>query len=157
MQSNGSSAPVLILLAPQFDEQFVIDCVCQMREKGVEVALIGQKIGSLPGLHGVSLQLDQPMADLEQRNGRHPVQMVILPGPYECTLQLLLDPRVHRLVEKAFDSDGYVATAVDKTKELLLRSGLDTPVAKQRFLFQGVQSTGSFTNRLIEAVTGPSC
>lgn len=157
MQSNGSSAPVLILLAPQFDEQFVIACVCQMREKGVEVALIGQKTGSLPGLHGISLQLDQPMVDLDQRNGRHPVQMVILPGPYECTLQLLLDPRVHRLVEKAFDSGGYVATAVDKAKELLLRSGLDTPVAKQRFLFQGVQSTGSFTNRLVEAVTGPSC
>ena len=157
MQSKDDSPSVLILLAPQFDEQFVIDCVCQMREKGIEVVLIGQKTGTLTGLHGVSVQLDQPMAYLERRNGRQPVQMVVFPGPYECTLQLLLDPRVHRLVEKTFDSGGYVATAVDKTKELLLRSGLDTPISEQRFMFQGVQTTGTFTSRLIETVTGPSC
>jgi hypothetical protein len=155
MQKKKSLPPVFILLAPQFDEQFVIDCACEMRAKGVEVVLLGLKTGLMTGSHGVSVQIDHHLAEIERRNGRRPAQMIIFPGPYECTIQLLLDPRVHRLVEKTFSANGYIAAAVDRTKELLLRSGLTTPINKQKFLFQGFTTTGAFINQLVETVNKP--
>jgi hypothetical protein len=155
MPKQESLPPVFILLAPQFDERFVVDCACEMRAKGIEVNLLGVRNGSLTGLHGVSMQVERELAEVERSNGRQPPQMIIFPGPYESTLKLLLDPRVHRLVEKTFSAGGYIATAVDKTKDLLLRSGLTTPFSEQKFLFQGIETTSEFINHLIKSVKQP--
>jgi hypothetical protein len=83
MQKKESLPPVFILLAPQFDEQFVIDCACEMRAKGIEVDLLGLKNGLLTGSHGVSVQIDRQLAEVERSNGRQPPQMIVFPGPYE--------------------------------------------------------------------------
>lgn len=149
MTQRKRGTAVFILLAPGFDEEFVVRCACQMRQAGVNVSLVGLHAGLIKGTHNLWLQAEYALADLEQLANQQPRHMLVLPGPPGCTMQLLLDPRVHRAVEVAFAGGGQVATISAQTRDLLQRSGLATPEEAQRFLFQGHLATGAYIKQMI--------
>jgi hypothetical protein len=144
---------VLILVAAQCDEEFVVRCLCQIRQKGIDVALVGLYPGPVTGAHGVWLRPDMNLADIELALDYGAPGMLILPGPHECTMKLLFNPRVHQLIEATFRDGGQVAAVSSKTRDLLARSGLATPEEGENgFIFQGQLTAGEFIERLaIEA------
>jgi hypothetical protein len=139
---------VLLLVAAQCDEPFVVRCVCQMRQRGLEVALLGLYPGPVIGRHGVWLRPDQSLAEMEPADFQPP-GLLILPGPQECTLQLLFNPRVPELIELTLRGGGWVTAVSPKIRELLVRSGLSAPEGEQGFLFQGRLSDGEFITQLV--------
>jgi hypothetical protein len=149
MTKKRETSPLtLLLVAAQCDEAFVVRCVCQMRQKGLEVALLGLYPGSVIGRHGVWLRPDQSLAEMEPADFEPP-GLLILPGPQECTLQLLFNPRVPELIELTLQGGGWVTAVSPKIKELLVRSGLSAPEGEPGFLFQGRLSDGEFITQLV--------
>jgi hypothetical protein len=149
VQKQAKLSPVLILVASQFDEEFVVRCVCQMRQKNIEVLLVGLYPGPVIGTHGVWLRPDCSLADIETMSDYQLVPMLILPGPQDCTMKLLFNPRVHELIEMTFKDEGCVAAVSTKTRDLLMRSGLAVPENEHCFLFQGYRKTGEFVKQLV--------
>ncbi|MBK8905134.1 MAG: DJ-1/PfpI family protein [Anaerolineaceae bacterium] len=148
-QKQEQTPLVWLLLAAQCDEAFVVSCICQMRHRSIGVLLVGLYPGPVTGAHGIWLSPDQSLADVATTNGPGAACLLILPGPDECTMQLLLNPRVHELIEMTFANGGCVAAVSAKIQNLLVRSGLTTPVAKQCFLFQNQLNSGEFIDVLV--------
>jgi protein deglycase len=143
-------ASVLILIAAQCDEEFVVRCVCQIRQKGISAALVGLYPGPITGAHGVWLRPDLNLADMELTLHNRAPCILVLPGPHECTMKLLFNPRVHELIEATFQAGGLVAAVSPKTRELLARSGLAVPEeGANGFLFQEHLTAGEFIDHLV--------
>ena len=140
---------VLILATAQCDEEFVVRCLCQMRQKQIDVALVGLYPGLIAGIHGVWLRPDENLANVDAvLQGQSP-RLLILPGPDHCTLQLLLNPRVSELIEMTLQDGGCVAASSAKTEEILLRSGLVLAERDPCFLFQEHRPLATFIDQLL--------
>ncbi len=148
-QKQERSPLVLLLLASQCDEAFVVRCICQMRQRNIELLLVGLYPGPITGAHGVWLRADQSLADMAAAQALATIRLLILPGPDSCTMQLLLNPRVHELIEMIFANGGCIAAVSAKTQNLLVRSGLAVPATKQCFLFQNQHTSGEFIDMLV--------
>jgi hypothetical protein len=143
-------ASVLILIAAQCDEEFAVRCVCQIRQKGISAALVGLHPGPITGAHGIWLRPDLNLADIEVTIITHSPPILVLPGPYECTMKLLFNPRVHELIEATLGGGGQVAAVSPKIRDLLVRSGLTVPEEdKNRFIFQEWLTAGEFIDQLV--------
>jgi putative intracellular protease/amidase len=149
VQKQERTALVFMLLAAQCDEAFVVRCLCQMRRRRLRVLLVGLYPGPVTGAHGIWLSPDQSLAEIEAANLSEAACLLILPGPDECTMQLLLNPRVPELIEMVFANGGCVAAVSARTQNLLVRSGLAAPAEKQCFLFQNQLTSGEFIDLLV--------
>lgn len=65
MKENQSSKRnrVVILIAPEFDEEAVVHCLCQMR-RGTAVDLVGNPANWVNGASGLAVHLDYPLAQV---------------------------------------------------------------------------------------------
>ncbi len=126
-------------------------CLCQMRQQEINIWLVGLYPGLLTGINGVWLRPDESLADVDAVLQGQVPRLLILPGPDHCTLQLLLNPRVHELIEMTLAAGGLVAAVTARTRDLLVRSGLVAPEAERCFLFQEHSPTGEFIEDLIVA------
>jgi len=150
MVSNTfSKTRVLILLAPGFEEFITVYCLEQMREASLQVSLVGLSNGLVCGLHGLKVQPDISLEQLDKNNF---VKLIVVPGGRNCTASLLADPRVHQLLQTTITTDGIIA-ATKTSSSLLTQSGL-TQIAPDSWLLPPHEfELGAFTDQLIHTVT----
>ena len=103
---------VLVLLAPGFAETEVAHFTSSMRDNKVPTTLVGLTTQQVSGHYGLSVNPDNSLNQLPD-DKEYPLALVL--GGYKYLSSLMADPRVHRLLGKILNEDGYVA--VDKTAE----------------------------------------
>lgn len=140
---------VVILIAPEFDEEAVVHCLCQMRQRGTAVALVGAPTNLVNGASGLAVHPDYPLAQLQQGALADSYSLLIIPGSASCATTLLSDPRVHRAIKKTFAEGGLVAAMSSVVPQILANMGLLESANSSRFLVQGGQSTADFVKMLI--------
>lgn len=101
MKQAPGQNQVVILIAPGFDEEAVVHCLCQMRQWGTAVTLVGAPSNLVVGASGLAVRPDYSLTQLHQAvlTGRD--SLLIIPGSSACATTLLSDPRVHRVIKKA--------------------------------------------------------
>jgi putative intracellular protease/amidase len=144
-----SARQVVLLIAPEFDEETVVHCLCQMRQRGTAVALVGTPSNLVNGASGLAIHPDYPLAQLQQGALTESYSLLIIPGSSACATTLLSDPRVHRAIKRTFAAGGVVATMSPVVPQILTNIGLLASADSSRFLVQGTQSTADFVKLLI--------
>jgi putative intracellular protease/amidase len=139
----------IILIAPEFDEEAVVRCLCQMRRRGTAVDLIGTPSNLVNGASGLAVHPDYSLAQLNQGALAGDCSLLIIPGGSACATTLLSDPRVHGAIKKTFAEDGLVAAMSPVVPQILANIGLLESADSSRFLVQGSQSTVDFVKLLI--------
>ena len=138
-----------ILIAPEFDEEAVVHCLCQMRRRGTAVDLVGNPANWVNGASGLTVHPDYPVAQLNQGTLAGDYSLLIIPGGSSCATTLLSDPRVHRAIKRTFAGGGVVAAMSAVVPQILANIGLLESADSSRFLVQGTQSTADFVKSLI--------
>jgi putative intracellular protease/amidase len=138
-----------ILIAPEFDEEAVVHCLCQMRRWGTAVDLVGNPANWVNGASGLAVHPDYSLAQLNQGTLAGDYSLLIIPGGSSCATTLLSDPRVHRAIKRTFTAGGFVAAMSAVVPKIVANSGLLEPANSCRFLVQGIQSTADFVKLLI--------
>jgi putative intracellular protease/amidase len=151
MKKDGISGHkrVVILIAPEFDEEAVVHCLCQMRRRGTAVTLVGAPSNLVNGASGLAVHPDYPLAQLQQGALTDSYSLLIIPGSASCATTLLSDPRVHRAIKQTFAEDGLVAAMSPVVPQILANIGLLESANSSRFLVQGTLSTADFVKMLI--------
>jgi putative intracellular protease/amidase len=151
MKKDGISGHkrVVILIAPDFDEEAVVHCLCQMRRRGTAVDLVGVPANMVCGASGLAVHPDYPLAQLQQGTLADSYSLLIIPGSSACATTLLSDPRVHRAIKKTFAAGGLVAAMSPIVSQIFANMGLLESADSSRFLVQGTQSTADFVKLLI--------
>jgi putative intracellular protease/amidase len=137
-----------ILIAPGFDEEAVVPCLCQMRQGGTAVILAGVPAGLVTGVSGLTVRPDCPLAQLPI----HDCRLLVIPGKRDCAAHLLSDPRVHRTIEATLANGGLVAAMSPVVEQVLFGVGLLTETTYDQFLAQGNQKTKRFVQALIARI-----
>jgi hypothetical protein len=140
---------VVILIAPEFDEEAVVHCLCQIRWRGTAVALVGAPSNLINGASGLAVHPDFPLAQLQQGALTDSYRLIVIPGSASCATTLLSDLRVHRAIKRTFAGDGLVAAMSPVVPQILANIGLLESANSSRFLVQGTQSTTDFVKLLI--------
>jgi len=141
----------IILIAPEFDEEAVVHCLCQMRQRGTAVALVGTPANLVNGASGLAVHPDYPLTQLQQGAFTDSYSLLIIPGSSSCATTLLSDPRVHRAIKNTLVEGGLVAAMSPIVPQILANIGLLKSANSSRFLVQGTQSTADFVRSLIGA------
>jgi putative intracellular protease/amidase len=105
-QSTHSTRPILILLAPGFEEDQIVHQLSYLRDNGVCVSLVGLSTQCVKGLRGIALH---PDCSLNQLAPDTTYPLVVMTGGYQFISSLLADPRVHQLLGDTLEKEGYVA------------------------------------------------
>lgn len=143
---------VVILVAPGFDEESVIHCLCQMRQRGTAVALVGVPSNLVTGVSGLVVHPDYSLTQLYQAGSANSHRLLILPGGAACATALLSDPRVHHIIKKTFTDGGLVATTSSIVPQILTNIGIVELTNTHRFLAQGTQNRSDFIGLLIDHI-----
>ena len=150
VRKKPSHNKVFILIAPEFDEEFVVRCLCRMLDNGLSACLVGSTSKVLSGLRGIKLSPDFSLTQLDQFNLKDD-HLLIIPGTRNCALKLLVDPRVHNLINKALEANGWVAV-MKPMQQALAMTGLPISQLSPNFLKQGNMKTDDFIGQLIAQV-----
>ncbi|HID50608.1 MAG TPA: hypothetical protein EYP41_01045 [Anaerolineae bacterium] len=116
-QQNNSTA---VFLAAGFEEETVVSLLCQLREAGLPVSLIGLPSQPLTGNYGVTLCPDEILTDLPKDTIFH---LIVIPGNGRSVHSLLISPRFHHFLKNTLAEDGYVA-ALDTAVPALETAGI---------------------------------
>lgn len=100
-------AQVYLLIAPGVNENFLKQCLAQVRLMGIRVSCVGTR-GEEVGVCGPSTYPDLSLDEIETAS--LPAQ-IILPGAVRCAQILSTDPRVGRLVTKMLAAGRVVGVA----------------------------------------------
>jgi hypothetical protein len=139
----------VILIAPDFDEEAVVHCLCQMRRRGTAVDLIGVPSNLVTGASGLAVHPDHSLAQLHQEMLTGSCSLLIIPGNSSCATTLLADPRVHFAIKETLTGGGFVATMSSVVPSIVANSGLLESADSSLFLVQGALSTPDFVKLLI--------
>jgi putative intracellular protease/amidase len=142
----------IILIAPEFDEETVIHCLCQMRQRGTAVDLVGSPSNLVIGASGLAVHPDYPLAQLHQTMLTGSDRLLLIPGGPACATTLLSDPRVHHAIKRTFTDGGLVAAMSPVVPQILTNIGLLESSTASHFLVQGTQSISDFIRLLINHV-----
>jgi hypothetical protein len=143
---------VYILLASTFDELFVVNCLCQMREERLAVSLVGLSAGLLNGLHGLIIKPDMSLTQLEQQSFTGICPTLVIPGGQACVMTLLADPRVHQLLATTLNAEGFVVAGAP-VQEFLANIGTDSPGNRLNILVQDGLSPDDFIEYVIRRIS----
>jgi hypothetical protein len=149
MDKTPGQNQAIILIAPEFDEETVVHCLCQMRQQGIAVGLVGVPSNLVVGASGVAVHPDYSLAQFHQTGLMGGDFFLMIPGGPACATTLLSDPRVHRALQVTFDRGGIVATTSPVVPQILANIGLLESATNARLLVQGTQSTFEFVRSLI--------
>ena len=141
----SSQNQTLILIAPGFREESVVQCLSQMREAGLAVSLVGLSAGLIRSLHGVVML---PDCSLEQLSPLGSPQLVIVPGGKQSVSALLADPRVHKLLDDTLENGGFVA-ATTTAQIVLAEANYPKSGREAHFLTQEGLEMGEYVKQLI--------
>jgi 4-methyl-5(b-hydroxyethyl)-thiazole monophosphate biosynthesis len=151
MYKKTKQTSVKILIAPEFDEEMVVHCLHQMRQRGTAVDLVGTPSNLVVSTSGLSVHPDYSLAQLHQETD-HNEQLLIIPGGPTCATNLLSDPRVHKIVKRTFKNGGFVATSSPMVSQILTNIGILNSTTASQFLVQGTQSIPQFVKLLISHI-----
>ncbi|NKQ36205.1 MAG: hypothetical protein HF973_11395 [Chloroflexi bacterium] len=142
-QQNNSTA---VFLAAGFEEETVVSLLCQLREAGLPVSLMGLSSQPLTGTHGVKLYPDEVLTDLPKDAT---FRLIVIPGNGRCVQSLLISPCFHRLLKNTLADDGYVA-ALDTAVPALDAAGIPRyAVNPAHYLHQNHTPLNDFITHLI--------
>ena len=136
---------VLILLAPGFEEAEVIPCMTQLRKASLPVSLVGLTSRQVTGWHGLSIC---PDVALDEVGDYGALKLVVIPGGRQCATMLVIDPRVHRLLNTVIEQEGRVGvmrTAVP----VATQSRLLTSLLESHFITQNGDDLEGFITHLV--------
>ena len=109
MVNNRDRSPrlrrILVLITPGFDDTLLMACVGQLRATAAPVSLVGLSGQLVRSRHGIQVQPDLSLNDLEIL--RESVVLLLADSPQIAASQLT-DPRVKQLMQRVFDSNGQV-------------------------------------------------
>ena len=146
--SKCSRSKVLILVAPEFDEVSTLECLCQIRQERVTVALVGKLAGALTGLHGAIIEPDISLSRLLAWPPPD-AQLLIIPDGDSSVASLLSDPRVHRLITAVLNRGGFVVTISPLVHQMLVTVGIWTPERASHFLSRSNGDSSQFFAKLL--------
>jgi putative intracellular protease/amidase len=144
-----SDPQVLLLVAPQFEEEFLACCLSQLRSAGLAVRVVSAVAGAITGSHGLTIVPDE-MIDPLWRSATPP-RLVILPDGSTCASALLIDPRVHQLLGRTLRAGGYLA-APSAAQAVVLSAGLTEAQAPSHCLMQNQQELGEFVGEVVRVL-----
>lgn len=137
-----------ILVAPEFNEESTIQCLCQMRQKGLAVDLVGTMAGVFKGLHGIAICPDISLSQLAESVATD-FQLLVFPDGGKSIAALLSDPRVHELIVAVLNQGGFVAAMSPAVRQILATVGVLTPEHASHFLSRGNSETVEFVQELL--------
>jgi len=141
----------VILVGPEFNEESTIQCLCQMRQEGLAVDLVGTMAGILKGLHGVTICLDSSLSQLVEPVATD-FQLLVIPDGGKSVATLLSDPRVHELIAAVLNQGGFVAAMSPAVRQILATVGVLTPEHAAHFLSRGHSGTPEFVQEMLRHV-----
>ena len=142
-QSNSTA----VFLAAGFEEETVVALLCQLRDAGLPVSLIGLSLQPLSGTHGVMLCPDKVLTDLPKDTT---FRLIVIPGNGRCAHALLISPGFHRLLKNTLADDGYVAV-LDTAVPALDAAGIPHYTTNpDRYVRQNDVPAHMFATRLIQ-------
>ena len=144
----SSERRVVILLAPGFEERQVVHHTSCMRERGVPISLVGLSAQAVSGVHGIAVNPDCSLNDLCPETA---YPLVLMSGGYQYVSSLLADPRVHQLLAKTRQEDGYIA-ANELAGAILPHSNAKGLLNGCHFVTQNKMDLDEFTHHLISLV-----
>ena len=106
---------VAVLLAPGFEEGTAVFCADKLRNAGLPVSLIGTSSQPIKGTHGIIIQPDKSINDIEPE---HSYRIVVVSGGRQHISASMVDPRIYRLLRKTIETNGFVAP-IARAKEFL--------------------------------------
>lgn len=149
MPRQSQVGKVFILIASRFDEAAVVSCSCQMREQGLEVQLVGLIPGSIRGQHGLTVDPDLSLTDLEKNKVLTRAKpLVIIPGGAENAALLFSDPRVHRICETAVQEAGWLAPLLPAQPTVAASGAIGNP-SSGHLIEQNDMDIAEFVEHLI--------
>ena len=132
-----------ILIAPDFDEKFVVACVSRFQEAGMAVEIIGLSAGANRGLHGIRLLPDRSLKQSKFPDiGQQERPLLVIAGGRECETKLLLDPRIHAWIEWVLAKDGFIVLS-EQARMLLNRMGWPELAATNSFSPEEIVKDGT--------------
>ena len=96
---------VYVLLAEGFEETEAITPVDLLRRAGVDAKMLGVTGMLVHGSHGIGIEADLPMDQVDWSQA----DMIVLPGGMPGTTNLYADERVTNAVRACYDAGKYVA------------------------------------------------
>lgn len=140
---------VWILIAPGFDEETMVSCLCQMRQAGTAVTLAGTPVHRVVGAAGLVVHPDCSLAAwLEQAQG-YGRQLVIIPGGPACATRLLSDARVYQGIQNTLSQCGQIAVLAPNMLPVLSGMGVLSAAWHEQFFIQENGDTANFIHYLV--------
>ncbi|MBE2197124.1 MAG: DJ-1/PfpI family protein [Anaerolinea sp.] len=140
---------VYILIAPGFDEEAVVSCLCQMRRVGTAVTLVGTPALWITGATGLAVQPDCSLDAWQQAamgNGRC---LIVIAGGQSCTTRLLSDARVYQGLRATLSQGGSIAILSRAILPVLSDMRLWSATAVGQFLLPENGETAVFIRDLV--------
>ena len=145
-KGNNNYGEALFLLAPGFEASTFTYCLDRMREAGIAVSVIGLTTGLVKSSHGLSVRPDYSLAQVDYKKVP---RLIIIPDGQKSTPSLLADPRVHILLEKTLEKNGFIA-AMATAESQFRRAGIPQPSFFSQFITQGDSTINHYTAKLID-------
>jgi 4-methyl-5(b-hydroxyethyl)-thiazole monophosphate biosynthesis len=98
-----SDKKVLVPLLDGFEEIEAVTIIDVLRRAEVPVVVGGEQVGLVRGAHGIAIQTDAALADIDAGA----LRMVVLPGGMPGSANLAQHPRVQALLKEVAAADGY--------------------------------------------------
>ena len=94
---------VIILLGEGFEETEALTPANLLRRAGIEVSLVGLTGRQVTGGHGIIVQADQTLEELDQNLDLNQVEMLVLPGGGQGTASIQRNERALGLIQQCWD------------------------------------------------------
>lgn len=98
---------VMILVANEVWSADLEQHRAELQTSGATIQVVGNRIDHIYDSKGRSVKVDTYVGKLKDTDLP---DVVVFPNGQNCVLALLIDPRVHRLVEQVIAADGHVRT-----------------------------------------------
>jgi hypothetical protein len=138
-----------ILIAPGFDEERVVSCLCQMRQVGTAVALAGTPAYWISGATGLAVQPDCNLDTWQETLLENGHSLIVIPGGQSCATRLLSDARVYQGLRATLSQGGSVAILSRAILPVLRDIGLWSATAVGQFWAPEDEDTAVFIRDLV--------
>ena len=121
MLAMSAAHTILVPLAEGFEELEAVAIVDVLRRAGVEVIVAGLAPGPVRGAHGLTLETDAELDEVDA----DAITGIVLPGGMPGTTNLAADPRVLALL-RATHADGRTTAAICAAPLVLAAAGVES-------------------------------
>jgi putative intracellular protease/amidase len=151
MHINGNNhASAVLMLERQFEDRLLVECLAQMRERGIDVRVVSTTQRLVRSELGLKIE---PDSCIDEVSGNGGAELVLLPGREGCVKRLLADPRVYQYVEKTLGAGGRLAVS-SRAEAVVRRSGLLRADTVGGIDIQGGREAGEFARDLRDYLQG---